>query len=96
MWSRDGRQLFYLGPDQRIAVVTYRAEGGSFIVEKPIPWSMVQIWNEQDLAPSGNRFVIEGQPRGDLADNGKSPLHVTFLLNFFDEVRRRLSRADKQ
>jgi Tol biopolymer transport system component/DNA-binding winged helix-turn-helix (wHTH) protein len=96
MWSRDGRQLFYRGPDHRIMVVNYWAHGDSFVVGKPSPWSMVQISDEQDLAPAGNRFLIAAQPRRNLNGNANPSVHVTFLLNFFDELRRRVSRSDNQ
>jgi len=45
------------------------------------------LWN-LDLAPDGRRFVAlaESQALG----GDKATLRVTFLLNFFDEVRRRI------
>jgi serine/threonine-protein kinase len=39
------------------------------------------------LAPDGKRFVIF--PRPEAATQAKGNLHVTFLLNYFDELRRR-------
>ena len=41
-----------------------------------------------DLAPDGKRFVVF--PARDPAGEEKGSVHVTFLLNFFDELRRRL------
>jgi hypothetical protein len=38
-----------------------------------------------DVAPDGKRFaVVQAE-----ASEQKGPQHVTFLLNFFDELRRR-------
>ncbi len=34
-WSRDGRALYYLGPDRRIRVVDYTATGDSFTAGTP-------------------------------------------------------------
>jgi hypothetical protein len=48
-----------------------------------------QISGDLDLAPDGQRFV-EARPRADAAREPTSSVHVTFLLNFFDEVRRRI------
>jgi serine/threonine-protein kinase len=92
MWSRDGRQLFYEGLDTRIMASSVAAKGGSFAAGKPRSWSTTQLldivghWN-LDLAPDGKRFVVALSQQ---ADSAREPVHVTFLLNFFDEVRRRI------
>jgi hypothetical protein len=39
------------------------------------------------VAPDG-RFAVFQQPA--VAEENKGNLHATFLLNFFDEVRRRI------
>ena len=83
MWSRAGKELFYIGPDNRIMAVAYAANGDSFAASKPRPWSNTQISGELDLAPDGKRFV-EAPPRADSSGEPKGSVHVTFLLNFFD------------
>jgi hypothetical protein len=50
------------------------------------------IWN-LDLAPDGKRFAVI--PRPETAGEQKGSVHVTFLLNFFDEVRRRIPAGGK-
>jgi hypothetical protein len=40
------------------------------------------------LAPDGKRFAVIPMPEATAEDKG--PAHVTFLLNFFDELRRRV------
>lgn len=40
-----------------------------------------------DLAPDGKRFAIF--PEVKTATDEKASIHVMFLLNFFDELRRR-------
>jgi hypothetical protein len=40
------------------------------------------------LAADGKRFLVPG--RSDSPTDQKGTLHVTFLLNFFDELRRRM------
>jgi hypothetical protein len=44
------------------------------------------LWN-LDIAPDGRRFVVLAPP-----ESGIEPatVHATILLNFFDELRRRL------
>ncbi len=41
-----------------------------------------------DLAPDGQRFAV--LRAADEAGEPEAPTHVTFLLNFFDELRRRV------
>jgi serine/threonine-protein kinase len=75
--------------------VAYSAKDDSFAAGRPRPWSNTQIgsigpgvWN-LDVTPDGKRFVVVGSPPADSAA-AKNSVHVTFLLNFFDEVRRRI------
>jgi Tol biopolymer transport system component/predicted Ser/Thr protein kinase len=93
VWSRNGRELFYQAPDYRIMVVMYSARGDSFAPVKPRPWAETQIlepnilyWN-LDLAPDGKRFVVA--PKPEATGGQKGSVHVTVLLNFFDELRRK-------
>ena len=100
IWSRNGRELFFEDPnDRRIWVTSYTTKGDTFIPEKPRLWSNTQIqepnityWN-LDLAPDGKRFAVF--PRPDAAADRKSSVHVTVLLNFFDELRRRVPLSGK-
>ncbi len=77
-------------------VAACTAHGGSFAAEKPSIWANKQLmelatdWN-LDLAPNGKRFAAV-LPRADSAAETKASVHVTFLLNFFDEVRRRVGK----
>jgi serine/threonine-protein kinase len=93
MWSLDGAELFYKGPDNRIMAVAYTANAGSFAAAKPRPWSNAQISGEFDVMPDGKRFVVAGWPGADSASQPIGSVHVTFLLNFFDEVQRRIPKG---
>ena len=63
--------------------------------DKPRLWSNTQIlepirggaW-DLDLAPDGKRFAMF--PRPDATVGQKGSVHVTVLINFFDELRRRV------
>jgi Tol biopolymer transport system component len=89
IWSRNGRELFYQGPDG-IMVVSYTAKGATFFPDKPLLWSGHRLYvnpgKNYDLAPDGKRFVVLEPPEGEQ----KPETHVNLLLNFFDEVRRRV------
>jgi serine/threonine-protein kinase len=97
LWSKNGRELFYETADNRIMVVDYKVEGDSFLPSKPRLWSEKQIFytgtSNLDLAPDGKQFVVFAIPEA--AGGEKSSVHVTMLLNFFDEVRRRIPAGGK-
>src|SRR5262249_5012983 len=93
-WSRNGRQLFFQEErTNRIMVASYAVKGDSFVADKPRKWSEEGSTNlpvlVYDLAPDAKRVValipVE-VPHGQQDRN-----HVTFLENFVDELRRRLS-----
>jgi Tol biopolymer transport system component/predicted Ser/Thr protein kinase len=94
IWSRNGRELFYKGAGDRIMVAAYTSKGDSFAADKPHPWSNVQIldpnanFSSLDLAPDGKRFAVLPRPEGTGGLRGS--VHVTVLLNFFDELRRKV------
>lgn len=59
---------------------------------KPRLWSDKQLQGGArpyfDIAPDGKRFAVFARPESGEGKQGN--VHVTFLLNFFDEVRRRV------
>ena len=87
-WARDTHQLFYLGADARIMVVSYAVKDGSFYADRARVWSEKRIDGSSprafDISPDGKRAIVclpaeqKDQP----------PAHLTFILNFFDERRR--------
>jgi Tol biopolymer transport system component len=92
VWSRDGRELLFRSSDQRVMAVGYTAKGDSFIAGKPSPWSETHVMtfgtlSTWDLAPDGKRMAVFVTDTGD--DKQKPPTHLTFLLNYFDELQRR-------
>lgn len=96
VWSRKKQELFYRTPGNRIMAVTYTAQGGVFTAEKPRLWSNTQFadtgtYTNFDLAPDGKRFAVLLTPEG--TAQPKAPTQLTFLLNFFDELRRRDAAA---
>jgi serine/threonine-protein kinase len=92
LWSNNGRELFYETADYRIMVVDYTVNGASFIPGKPRLWSDKQLFypgtTNMDLAPDGKRFAVLAP----LENTGreKGSVQVVFLLNFFDELKRRI------
>ncbi len=98
VWSRNGKELFYRTEDQRIMVVTYTAKGDSFVADTPRVWSERQLANTGltlnfDLAPDGKRFAV--LMPADAPEPRETRSHITLVLNFFDEVRRRVGSGGK-
>jgi serine/threonine-protein kinase len=96
-WSPNGRELFFLSPDQRIMVVDYTNKGNSFSPGVPRLWSKQQILLRSGggaiqpyaVAADGKRFAVMLYADGTTEPH--SPLRLTFLLNFGDELRRRVA-----
>jgi eukaryotic-like serine/threonine-protein kinase len=90
VWSHNGRELFYVGPDRRVQVAAHSVTGDSFVAEKPRFWSEKQMadigfFPGFDVAPDGKRVLAL------FAAEGAKPetiLHV--LLNVDSELRRRV------
>jgi serine/threonine-protein kinase len=91
LWSKNGRELFYEAADNRIMVADYTVNDGSFVRGKPRPWSDKELFyaggSNLDLAPDGKRFAVLALPE---TPGEKGTVHVTMLLNFFDELKRRI------
>ena len=92
VWSRTAKDLFFLGGDDHIMVASYTIEGNSFVVGVPRVWSPTPIRRDGvrqsfDMSPDGTRAVVFPQPP---PGQSEGSLHATFLLNFFDDVRRRI------
>jgi len=95
MWSRNGRELFFIADYRTIMVTGYTARGDALVFGKPQVWSQHPLMDlgsppvgTVDLAPDGKRFAVVLN-----ADGTADPppiTHLTFLMNFFDELRRRV------
>jgi len=89
-WSRDSRELFFEA-DQHVMSITYSATNDSFTPGKLRSWTgtrlrRIDILSNFDVAPDGKRVAtITAEGASDL----KPITHLTFLLNFYDELRRK-------
>ncbi len=80
-WRRDGRELFFLAADARLMAVAVRA-GEPADLGAPVPLfrspttasnrSELAIWNDYDVSPDGQRFLI----RVDLVSRDTMPVTV--------------------
>jgi serine/threonine-protein kinase len=91
-WSPNGHELFFLAGN-RIMVAGYSIKGSVFVPGKP------RLWTEQPIldvsgpfipyavAPDGRRLAVLLYPDG-RADQ-RDTLHLTFVVNFLNGLRRR-------
>jgi eukaryotic-like serine/threonine-protein kinase len=95
IWSQTSSQLFFEKTGGVIMVADYVVKGDSFMVEKVRQWSDKSAFEpgqgrNLDLASDG-KFLIFDRPVG-----APQPVtHLTFLLNFFDELRRRAPETSR-
>jgi serine/threonine-protein kinase len=87
VWSGNGRELIYLAGDQLMAV-SYSVNGDSFVAEKPRVWIDKLGGTNWDLAPDGKRVAVVTPVAA--PETPKPDHEVVLLLNFFDELRRRV------
>jgi serine/threonine-protein kinase len=89
IWAPNGHELFYETADNRIMVVDYTANGDAFLVGKRRIWYDRPLFypghQNLALAPDGKRFVVF-----QTSETAAAPTRMVFLLNFFDEVKRRI------
>jgi serine/threonine-protein kinase len=91
-WSRNGKELFYRTLDNSIMVAAYAGSGDSFSSDKPRLWSPGRFTEVAgnlnfDVHPDDQRFAVMKAPAAAEA----APVNkVTFIFNFFDELRRKV------
>jgi serine/threonine-protein kinase len=90
IWSRTGKELFYTSNNGGIGVASYTVNGDSFAASQPRVWSekAPPLPANPDLMPDGKHFVVLLPPSS--ANTTERQTHVTFLLNFSDELRRKV------
>jgi hypothetical protein len=77
----------YQSGDQ-IMAASYTVKGDTFVPEKPRVWIAQLVGTQWDLAPDGKRVAVLTPVEG--AEAPKQEHEVVFLLNFFDELKRRV------
>ena len=87
-WLRDGHELVSRQADGAVMSVPYTVDGTTFVPGKPRSWSDKPLGTNIDLSPDGK--VLIGQMRTPGSGDDERPQHVAVLLNFADELRRKV------
>ena len=94
-WTKGGRELVYGAPSpigMAMMAVDVAVEGPALALGKPhqlfeLPFALLASATSFDAATDGNRFaVILRSPAAQAV--APKRLHVTVVLNFFDDIRR--------
>jgi hypothetical protein len=95
-WSHNGRELFFISPPKGVLMAaSYQVRGDSFVAEKP------RVWFGKPIPTFGPTMSYDPAPDGRIvalmsADAPEEPHNrVILLLNFFDELRRRVPLSAK-
>jgi Tol biopolymer transport system component len=92
-WSRNGKELYFTTSNRdKIMVATYTASGESFHPDKPRLWSPGQFTPRGTginyaLHTDGKRIAVLKAPN---ATEALPIKNVSFIFNFFDELRRKV------
>ena len=78
-WPRAGRELFYIGPDNRVMAVSLTERGSSVSAETPHALFTLREGDSYDVAPDGQRFLVNRA----ISDAGP----ITMLLNWSPPAR---------
>jgi hypothetical protein len=95
VWGGDGAHLFFRSGDGKIRVVDYTTSGETFSAGMPRDWSptatyLTGVFQNYDMFPDGKHAVVVALD--DSYKGGAVGKHATVLLNFFDDVTRRLAK----
>jgi len=85
LWSRDGKELFYLALDRRLMAVEMKT-GPKFEAASPkslFPTGVSMALQNFDISPDGRRFLVPSPPA---AETGAVPL--TVVLNWPAALRK--------
>ena len=86
-WSWNGRQLFYLGADNRLKIATLDFARNSVVATSVQDWSDKPFWTPPGYipGPDGRLLIPEMEVRQD-----KRATQVEMLFNFAAEAKRRV------
>ena len=96
MWSRDGRELFYLSADLRLMAVSMQTGGAGFSSGNAVAiHERLRVFTPApgrtyDVSSDGRRFLLLKEMTGVDEGPGAPRLHVA--LNWVDELKRSVPR----
>jgi len=93
LWSRNGRELFYLSPmDSSLMNVavepgpTWAAGAPAKLLERPVPYMATYAGRTYDVSAGGQRFLMPDYVTPPNSNAG--PTSLVVVQNWFEELRR--------
>ena len=84
-WRRDGKELFYLSPDNKIVSVEVRGDASSFAVGTLNPLFETRAYRSAfggfDVTADGQRFIVAYEP-------GQPNVAITLVENWDAEFKK--------
>ena len=91
VWARTGRELFYLDESNTLMMVPVQTSGPQFSSGRPAKVFDTKYsgnFYSYDVSPDGRRFLMmKESPAG----GQNEPRSMVVVLNWFEEVRRRVA-----
>jgi eukaryotic-like serine/threonine-protein kinase len=85
-WRRDGKELFYLSPDNRIMAAEVKTDGSSFAIGAVKPLFETRVYRSTfggyDVTADGQRFIICYEP-------GHPNVAITLVENWDSELKKK-------
>src|SRR5262249_22627522 len=81
-WSRDGRELFYLGADEALMAVSVKPAGSS--IEVSVPKSLFQTRGNRP----GYDVTADGKFLMSIPDLEQTPEPITVILNWASGLKK--------
>jgi eukaryotic-like serine/threonine-protein kinase len=85
-WRRDGKELFYLSPENRIMAAEVKTDGSSFAIGAVKPLFETRVYRSTfggyDVAADGQRFMICYEP-------GQPNVAITLVENWDAELKKK-------
>ena len=96
-WSPLRRELLYRTDHHKIMAAGYAVKAGQFTVEHVRPWSDKQLFDTGVLANYDVRHDgrVAALLPAENPEDRQSENHVTVTLNFFEEIRQRVSLRNR-
>jgi len=94
LWTRDGRELFFLNGDREMVVVPVASGAELRLGEQRVLFRLDEdtypagreYYTPYDISPDGQRFIMAKRVR----ERGVREVPLFITLNWFDELRRQL------
>ena len=92
LWSRDGRELFYLSTtDSSLMHVvversaTWMASAPARVLDRPVPFTSTYSGRTYDVSADGQRFLISDNV---MPNSSAGPASLVVVQHWFEELKR--------